>query len=291
MKQKFPKLVALFLILAMLMATVAYAAPSPERDDDDDDDDDSPTVETPVTPEVDIGEEDVPLVEVPSVEVSAPVSVKEGQATVKVDTKQIANAVKAIAKGEATRVKVDAKAAPNATSLIVALAKEAIKAVVDGAAEIQVTGSVGQMTLPNAILSSVMAAAGGKDVNVSMKALPVEQGVDLVGGDVDAERVLGGSVTEIDITAGGDSVQWDGDTATVFLPTGSAKFEEGQNYTVHQIEKSGNRNVLSGQCAKVDGKLRVVTSVQSLGTFVVLAGSEGASASADPTAVRSPLFR
>lgn len=289
MKQKFPKLVALFLILAMLMATVAYAAPSPERDDDDDDD---PTVVTPVTPpEVEIGEEDVPLVDVPSVEVSAPVSVKDGQATVKVDTKQIANAIKAVANGEATRIKVASKAAPNATSLIVALTKEALKSIVDGAAEIQVTGSVGQMTLPNAILSSVMAAAGGKDVNVSMKALPVEQGVDLVGGDVEAERVLGGSVTEIDITAGKESVQWDGDTATVYLPTGSAKFEEGQTYSVVQIEKSGSRNTLSGECAKVDGQLRVITSVKSLGTFVVLAGSEGASAGADPTAVRSPLFR
>lgn len=256
MKRKLPLFMAMLLTMALL-CSVAFAAPSPGRG------------------EIDIDDPDVPLVELPTTPVEVEAAVDEsGAATVEVSASDLLAAVDAVNSEGTMRVSVTAKGADNASKVTAVLPKEALKAVAEQtSAELQVESAAGQVTLPNAVLASVVEAAGGDSVSVVVSAQTSAQAQTLLNGkvDVDAAKISAGSVVEVSITSGSTAVtELSGGSATVALPVGSGDFQEGMSYTVYQVDADGNVHALVGQCMMVNGQLRVVLNVNRLGTFVVL---------------------
>lgn len=256
MKRKFPLFMAMLLTLSLL-CSVAFAAPSPGRG------------------EVEIDDPDVPLVELPTTPVEVEATVDEsGAATVEVSASDLLAAVDAVNSEGTMRVTVTAKGADDASKVTAVLPKEALKAVAEQtSAGLQVDSAVGQVTLPNAVLASVVEAAGGDSVSVVVSAQTSAQAETLLSGkvDVDAAQIAAGSVVEVSITSGDSTItELSGGSATVTLPVGSGDFQEGMSYTVYQVAADGTVQALVGRCMMVNGQLRVVLTVSSLGTFVVL---------------------
>lgn len=256
MKRKFPLFMAMLLTLSLL-CSVAFAAPSPGRG------------------EIDINDPDVPLVELPTTPVAVEATVDEsGAATVEVSASELLAAVDTVNSEGTMRVTVTATGADSASKVTAVLPKEALKAVAERtSAELQVETAAGQVTLPNAVLASVVQAAGGDSVSVVVSAQTSAQAQTLLSGKVDvgAAQIAAGSVVEVSITSGNSTItELSGGSATVALPVGSGNFQEGMSYTVYQVDANGNVQALVGQCVLVNGQLRVVLNVSSLGTFVVL---------------------
>lgn len=255
MKRKFPLFMAMLLTMALL-CSVAFAAPSPGRE------------------EIEIEDPDVPLVELPTTSVEAEAAVDDtGAATVEVSADTLLAAVETVSAEGTMRISVTATGADNASTVTAVLPTEALRAVAEQtSAELQVETAAGQVTLPNAVLAQVVEAAGGADVRIVVSVQDAGQGKALLDGkvDVDAARIEAAAVAKVSIISGDTVVSsWDGDSITLALPV-SGDFQEGESYTVYQVDADGNVQALVGQCVLVNGQLRVVLSVNSLGTFVVL---------------------
>lgn len=277
MKRKFPLFTAMILTMALLCGSAAFAAPSPGRDN------------------IEIADPDVPLVELPVTPVEVRATVDEnGAATVEVPAKDLLAAVDTVNSEGAMRIAVAVTDAGDASRVTTVLPKEALQAVAEQTtAELQVDTAAGQVTLTNAVLTSVVEAAGGEDVSVVVSAQTPAQAQPLLDGkvDVDTARLEAGAIVEVSITSGDMVISaWEGDSATLALPVGSGDFQEGLSYAVYQVDADGSVHALVGQCVMVNGQLRVVLGVNSLGTFVVLPGAVADSnAAVDCTVVTSPL--
>lgn len=288
MKRKFPLLLVVLLLLSAVYTPVAYAAPgglpSAERNDE----------------EIDIDENDVPLIELPTADIAAEVTVDEnGTAAVALSAEQILGAVESVVSGDAVRITVTATSgAENVNTVSAAMPTEALQAVVEQTdAEMEVVTDVGRMTLPNAAIASIVEKAGGEDVTFNMTRKAVELGKELLEEvlgtveDIAEERILNGSVTEIDILSGGENItSWDGGAVTLTLPIGSGLFEQGKGYRVIQISADKSRTEHTGRCVMGAKGLHVEISITHLSTFVVLADAVEEDMGAEPTSmVASPL--
>lgn len=292
MKRKLPLLLVVLMLLSMAYAPAVYAAPSAERNDD----------------EINIDDDDVPLIELPAVDVAAEVTVDQnGTAAVTVGAEQILEAVGSVVSGDAVRIMVTATAASNpanngaaVNAVSAAVPKEALKAVVDQTdAEMDVITDVGRIILPNAAIASIVEKAGGDNVTFNMSQKPVDLGRELLQKtlgtataiDIAEELIQGGSVTEINILSGDTSiVSWEGGAATLDLPIGSGQFELGKGYRVIQINADGTVTEHIGRCVMDADGLHVELSVTQLGTFVVLAEAvEEDMGSAPVPMIASPL--
>lgn len=99
MKRKLPLLLVALMLLSAMYVPVAYAAPSAGRNDD----------------EIDIADDDVPLIELPTVDIVPEATVdQDGTAAVEVSTDQIMDAVKSVVDGDAVGIAITATAAPGA---------------------------------------------------------------------------------------------------------------------------------------------------------------------------------
>lgn len=270
MKRKLPLLLVVLMLLSTAYVPAAYAAPSAGRNDD----------------EIDIADEDVPLVELPAVEVIPEVTVDQsGTAAAEVSADQILEAVGAVVSGEAVRIEITATAASNpanggttVNAVSAAMPKEALKAIVDQTdAEMDVVTDVGRLALPNAVIASIVEKAGADSVSFNMSQKPAGVGGKLLretlgaAMDIAEELIQGGSVTEISILSGGTSIiGWEGGAASLDLPIGSGQFELGKGYRVIQINADGTVTEHIGRCVIDETGLRVEISVTQLGTFVVL---------------------
>lgn len=99
MKRKLPLLLVVLMLLSMAYVPAAYAAPSAGRNDD----------------EIDIADDDVPLVELPTVDIVPEVTVDQnGTAAVEVGKDQIMDAIQSVIDGDAVRISIAATDAPAA---------------------------------------------------------------------------------------------------------------------------------------------------------------------------------
>lgn len=279
MKRKFPLLMAMLLLVSLMCAPMAYAveAPSPGG-------------------EIEIDDPDTPLVDLPTtpVEVEATVG-QDGGATVEVKTDDLLAAIETVNTEGTMRITVTATGTENTSKVTAVLPTEALKAVAQQtSAELQIESGAGQVTLPNAVVALVVEAAGGEDVSIVVAAQDTAQAQALLDGkvDVSASLIEAGAVVEVSITSGDTAVtSWEGGSAIVALPvSGNGSFQAGESYTVYQVDADGNVHSFVGRCVMVNGQLRVVLSVNSLGTFVVLPETaENVAMAADPTMVESPL--
>lgn len=271
MKRKLPLLLVVLMLLSMAYMPAAYAAPSAERNDD----------------EINIDDDDVSLIELPTVDIAAEVTVDQnGTAAVIVDAEKILEAVGSVISGDAVRIMVTATAASNPANdgaavkaVSAAMPKEALKTVVDQTdAEMDVITDVGRIILPNAAIASIVERAGGEDVTFSMDQKTVDFGRDLLqealgtSMDISEARIQGGSVTEIDIFSGGKNItSWEGGAISLDLPIGSGQFELGKGYRVIQISADKSETEHTGRCVMDDMGLHVEISITHLSTFLVLA--------------------
>lgn len=283
MKRTLPLLLAVFLLLVYTPATCAAAGlPSAERREE----------------EIEINEEDVPLIELPTADIAAEVTVDEnGSAAAALSTEQILGAVSSLLSGDAVRITVTAASgAENVSAVSAVMPKAALRTVAEQTdAEVAVVTDIGRMTLTNAALASIVEKAGGEDVTLRMDRRPAELGMELLAEVLDAaedmERIQNGSVTEINILSGGEHITaWDGGAAALTLPVGPGLFEQGKGYRVIQISADGSRTEHVGRCVTGGEGLRVEISITHLSTFVVLAGAVEEDMGAEPVPmVASPL--
>lgn len=291
MKRKLPLLLAALMLLSAMYVPVAYAAPSAGRNDE----------------EIDIADDDVPLVELPTVDIVPEVTVDQsGTAIVEVKADQIMDAVKSVIDGDAVRIAITATAAPSAgndsatvKAVSAVVPKEALKAVVDQTdAEIEIITNVGHITLPDSAIASIVERAGGDNVSFNMNQKPVDVGRDVLqealgtAMNIAEEVIQGASITEINILSGDTSiVSWEGGEASLDLPIGSGQYELGKGYRVVQINADGTVTEHIGRCVlDANGNMYVEISVSQLGTFVVLPEAVEEDMGAAPTPmVASPL--
>lgn len=268
MKQKFPLFMATFLTMTLLYS-VALAARSPALEDANTDTASVPPVEILVT----------------SIGVEADVD-ESGAATVEVSSGDLLSAMEEINSEGSVRLSVRAEGADNASKVTTVLPKEALKAVAEQTnAELQVESAAGQVTLPNAVLASVVEDASGDSVRIVVSAQTSAHAQALLDGKVavDAAQIAAGSVAEVNSTSGSTALtELNGGSATIALPVGSGDFQEGMSYTVYQAGIDGSVNAFVGQCMMVDDQLRVVLTADRLGSFVALP-----EAAANSTAVES----
>lgn len=273
MKRKLPLLLVMLMLLSMVYLPAASAMLSPQRNDN----------------EIDIDDDDVPLIELPTAEVVAEVIVdKSGTADVKVEAAKLLEAVESVVSGDAVQIVVAATAASNpandgtAVSAVKAvMPKEALKAVAEQTdVEVAVVTDVGQMTLPHAALASIVGKAGDEDVTFTMSKKSVDTGKELLqevlgsAMDIPEDRIQGGSITEVDILSGGENItSWDGGAVTLELPIGAGEFEQDKGYRVIQISADKSETEHIGRCVADDMGLHVEISITHLSTFVVLAGA------------------
>lgn len=273
MKRKLPLLLVMLMLLSLMCAPVAYAAPgglpSAGRVDD----------------EIDIDDDDVPLVELPTAKVEAEATVTEdGTADVKVSEEQIRNAIESVTKGDAARISIAAKStAESGTSAVkTAVPKQALAAVVEQTdAELEIVTDAGELTLPKAALSAILEKAGGEDVTFKMERKAPEAAKEQLQAALGAtmsgiteESLQGGSVTEINVLSGDKSIDWGGGEVALELPIGSGQYEAGKGYRIIQINADGTVTEYTGRCVMgSDGQLHLEISVTQPGTFVVLAGA------------------
>lgn len=286
MKRKLPLLLAAFMLLPLVYPPVTCAAaglPSAERSDE----------------EIEINEEDVPLIEFPTADIAAEVTVDEtGSAAAALSAEQLLGAVASVLSGDAVRITVTAASGgENVSAVSAAVPKTALQAVAEQTdAEVEVVTDIGRMTLTNAAIASIVEKAGGEDVTFSMSQQPAELGMELLsevlgaGEDISA-RIQSGSVTEIDILSGGERItSWDGGAAALHLPVGSGLFEQNKGYRVIQISADKSRTEHVGRCVMGDKGLHVEISITHLSTFVVLADAVEEDMGAEPVLMAmSPL--
>lgn len=269
MKRKTPLLLVAVLLLSMVWTPVNQASaaylPSQERGEDN---------------SITIDDADVPLLELPTAEITSEAVVDgNGTAVVTVTAEQMLAAVETVANGEAVRITVAPTGTEGADSVSATMPKEALQAVVEQTdAELAIVTDAGQMTLPNAAIASIVEKAEGEDVTFNMARQVVEYGKELLeeilgtSMDISEERILGGSVTEVNILSGGRNItNWGGGAASLTLPTGKGLFEEGKGYTVLQISADKSRTEHVGRCVMGAKGLHVEISITHLSTFVVLA--------------------
>ena len=287
MKRKLPLLLAAFMLLPLVYPPVTCAAaglPSAERSDE----------------EIEINEEDVPLIEFPTADIAAEVTVDEtGSAAAALSAEQLLGAVASVLSGDAVRITVTAASGgENVSAVSAAVPKTALQAVAEQTdAEVEVVTDIGRMTLTNAAIASIVEKAGGEDVTFSMSQRPAELGMELLsevlgaGEDISEARIQSGSVTEIDILSGGERItSWDGGAAALHLPVGSGLFEQNKGYRVIQISADKSRTEHVGRCVMGDKGLHVEISITHLSTFVVLADAVEEDMGAEPVLMAmSPL--
>lgn len=271
MKRKLPLLLVVLMLLSMACVPAVYAAPSAERNDG----------------EIDIADDDVPLVELPTVDVVPEIKVDQsGAAAVDVGADKILEAVRSVVNGDAVRIEITAIAASNpandgttVNAVSAVIPKEALKAVVDQTdAEMNIVTDIGRLALPNAVIASIVERAGGDNVFFNMSRKSVEAGKELLqekmgaAMDIAEELLQGAFVTEINIRSGDTSiVNWEGGAATLELPVGSGNFELGKGYRIVQVNADGTVTEHTGRCVMdANGGMYVEISVTQLGAFVVL---------------------
>lgn len=276
MKRKLPLFVATFLMMALL-CSVAFADRSPALEDADVDDASVPPVEILVTP----------------IEVEAAVD-ENGAAIVEVSSSDLFAAMETANSEGSVRVSVRAKGADNASKVTTVLPKEALKAIAEQTnAELQVESATGQMTMPNAVLTSVVENASGDSVRIVVSTQSSAYAQALLDGKVavDAAQIAAGSVAEVSSTSGSTAItELSGGSATIALPVGSGDFQEDMSYTIYQAGPDDSVHTFVGQCMMVDDQLRVVLTADRLGTFVVLPEAVASSTAAEGyNMVMSPL--
>lgn len=288
MKRKLPLLLVVFMLLSAVYAPVSYAAPSPERGGS----------------EPDINK-NVSLPELPAANIAPGITVDQnGAAAVRVDAEQLLGAVGAVLSGDAVKITIAATAASNpandgtnAVAVSMVMPREALMAVAEQTdVELEIVTDIGQMILPHAAIASIAERAGGEDVTINMSQKTPDYGRDLLqealgaAMDIPEDRIQGGSITEIDILSGDNSItSWDGGAVILELPIGAGGFEQGKGYRVIQISADRSETEHTGLCVEDDTDLHVEISITHLSTFVVLAGAVGEDVRPEPVPTMSPL--
>lgn len=266
----------MLLISAMLCSSAAFAEFSASRD--------------MMTAE----EINIPLVEVPTTMVEAEVQADEnGAATVTVASGDLLNAVNTVNDEGIVRITVTAAGTEGAERVTAVQPKEALQAVVDQTnAELCIESAVGQVTLLNAVLRSVVDTAEDDDVSIAVSTRPSVHGQPLLDSKVDAAaaQIASTSVAEVSITSGNTAItELNGGFVTVSLPVGDT-FQEGMRYKVYQAGANGGAQTLEGWCVMVNGQLRVEFESGGPGIFIVLPDAIGGDAATESThMVASPL--
>lgn len=255
MKRKLSLFLAMLLTISLLCST-AFEDRSPSHED------------------VDPGDVNLPPVDILTTYIEDRVSIDgNGSATVRVASRDLMASVKAVKERGFVRVSVDVKDADDASSMTIVLPKEGLKAVAEQTnADLKVESAVGQVTLSNATLTSVVEAADGDDVSIVVGTQDSSRAQTLLDGrvSVDAGQIAASSVAEVSATSGGTAItKLSGCSATVALPVDSGNFQEGKSYIAYQADADGSVHTLVGQCKRADGRLQVSLPVKRLGTFMV----------------------
>lgn len=269
MRRKVSLSMAMLLIAALLCSTVALADRSADQGIVDDDD------------------INVPPVEVPSAVIPVEARVEEdGTAVAEVTSGDLLAAVNKVREEGAVRITVPIAGGESAGGAAATFPKDALQAIVDQtSAELRVESAAGQVTLPHDALASVIEAAGGDSVRVTVSA----QGQSPDSGAGAAQDVPD-AVIEVSITSGNAAVtELSRGLATISMPVGEA-FQEGTSHNVYRTGANGGGQTLVGRCVVADGQPRVELESGSLGTFAAQPGVvAGDTAPAASNMVLSPL--
>lgn len=231
----------------------------------------------------------VPLVEAPATLIEAEAQAdRSGGAAVTVASSDLLAAVNTVNEEGTVRITVTAEGAGD--SVTAEYPGDALQTVVDQtSAELSLDTAAGQVTLPHAVLASVVEAAEGGNVIIAVSTQASARTLLDGRADVDAAQIAAGSAIEVSIASGSTAVtELDGGLATVSVPVGGG-FQEGMSYHVYRAGASGGVQTLVGRCVMADGQLRVELESGSLGAFVAVPDAVGEAVTASPNMVLSPL--
>lgn len=192
---------------------------------------------------------------------------KNGNAQVIVDETQMKDAI-ATAKTEGCDAIVIApKITGKATRVTAEMPTRSLKDVVKNTdASLEVQTGVGSVSIPNDALDAIVQQADSNKVTVTVEVKDVEA----VKDQVSASRLKGATVVEVTITSGKKEITTFGrKPLTITIPVTGSAFAANEDYKVLVLSAGGAEEVVSGTCAKRNGKLSVQVKITHLSTFVV----------------------
>lgn len=305
MKRKLPLFLAMLMMVSIVCTSVAYAAPgvfSPSYEDYFGD---------PEDPEIEIDDPDVPLAEIPEVVIPVSATRSGDTSNAAVPEIDLENAIDEVTEMSAVRVTIISEGEEDATTAEVTMHGKLIRDLANTGVELNVVTPVGRVLLSNAAFQSFLHDGEDCDPTLVIERKPVELGHELLADeDIASERIDGGSVCLVYVTcAHGTYYTWAAGDITLYLPTGTAEFVEGNGYTVRHLDMdSKDIDTYVGQCVTDeyvanaayyeyggyagDDGLRIAVTVGNgrLCYFVVLADAvEKNMGKADPAIVVAPV--
>lgn len=223
--------------------------------------------------------EELETVETVTLEPTAQVD-SDGNASVTVSAADLNTLVEDAKKGEATQILIAPTGAEEASAIAVELAGRSLTGVVsDTDAELAIRTHLGEVTIPNDTLDSILGEAGGQDLTIELSAGTAEQAQALLAEEraVTAQLLEQASVTQVRVTSGGTAVtSFGGRSLTLRLPVDEARYRAGDVCDVYQVSDDGTVEKLTGTCRARNGRLWVEVVITHLSTFIVMPPDESA---------------
>lgn len=224
MKRKLPLFLAMLMMVSILCSSVAYAASIGGED---------------IGPggEVEIDDPNVPLAEVPEVIIWVDATRSGNTSNAVVPEGELEAAINQVVEEGAVRLTIISDGQGDASKAEVEMPGGLIRKMADTGVELNVLTPVGRALLSNEAFQSILHDDDCTPTLV-IERKPVKLGhVLLENEDVASDRIDGGSVCLVYVTCPhGTYYSWGAGTITLYLPTGTADFVEGNGYTVRHLD-------------------------------------------------------
>ncbi len=192
--------------------------------------------------------------------------VKGNTATVKIEASNMNEVIAAASKAGEKKVIIEPQDTKGAKEIQVSIPKVSAQNLAGNKdMSLSIETKSGQVNIPAAAMDSIVKAAKGSDISVSI-ALKEKSDVK----DANAQQMLKNAdavAVEIKIASAGSAITKFASPIEISLPV-NAKFIEGKSYNILQISEDGSKTNLVGKCVKVNGNLYLKVSVDHLSTFV-----------------------
>lgn len=219
MKRKLPLFLAMLMMVSVLCAPMASAL----------------SVEQPDLTEID--DPDVPLAEIPEVVIWVDATRNGDTSSAVVPEEDLEDAIGQVVEEGAVRLTIISDGQGDAARAEVEMPGDLIRKMAETGVELNVLTPVGRALLSNEAFLSILHEDGCTPTLV-IERKHIELGHVLLENDnVASNRIDGGSVCLVYMTcAHGTYYGWGAGTITLYLPTGSAAFVEGNGYTVRHLD-------------------------------------------------------
>jgi len=217
-----------------------------------------------------IGDAEIQITVVPSVEeetveeigVTSIVDLKDGKATVDVNTDDISKALNNVDENKKSAIVINPDTS-NADKVAVELPKEAIESISEKSnVSLNIKTGVGEINIPNDALSEIVKAANG-NISMNMESVAVDESVsEKLPEDAVTDNAV---AVDFSIKSNENTISsFSGKSLEIAIPVNGENFEEGKKYTSYIISD----NKVEASKAKIE-QGNAVVSTTHFSKFVI----------------------